>query len=99
MDASARAERAQIHAGTTRPLAERGPAHLRTVGETLATHPDIAFAAAITGTSNLVASGVFRTPGDLYDYIDRQIGPLPGIQSIETAPTLREVKRLAPALP
>lgn len=75
------------------------PAHLRTVGETLATHPAIAFAAAITGTSNLVASGVFRTPGDLYDYIDQHIGPLPGIQSIETAPTLREVKRLAPALP
>ncbi|WP_308401075.1 Lrp/AsnC family transcriptional regulator [Streptomyces sp. AC512_CC834] len=75
------------------------PAHLRTVGETLATHPAIAFAAAITGTSNLVASGVFRTPADLYDYIDRHIGPLPGIQSIETAPTLREVKRLAPALP
>ncbi|MFD7064209.1 Lrp/AsnC family transcriptional regulator [Streptomyces sp. NPDC059906] len=75
------------------------PAHLRTVGETLATHPAIAFAAAITGPSNLVASGVFRTPADLYDYIDRHIGPLPGIQSIETAPTLREVKRLAPALP
>ncbi|MFJ6569595.1 Lrp/AsnC family transcriptional regulator [Streptomyces sp. NPDC091292] len=75
------------------------PAHLRTVGETLATHPAIAFAAAITGTSNLVASGVFRTPGDLYDYIDRHIGPLPGIQGIETAPVLREVKRLAPALP
>lgn len=75
------------------------PAHLRTVGETLATHPAIAFAAAITGTSNLVASGVFRSPADLYDYIDGQIGPLPGIQSIETAPTLREVKRLAPALP
>lgn len=84
---------------STRLWLNVAPAHLRTVGETLATHPAIAFAAAITGTSNLVASGVFRTPGDLYDYIDRQIGPLPGIQSIETAPTLREVKRLAPALP
>ncbi|MDJ1133529.1 Lrp/AsnC family transcriptional regulator [Streptomyces iconiensis] len=75
------------------------PAHLRTVGETLATHPAIAFAAAVTGTSNLVASGIFRTPADLYDYIDQHIGPLPGIQTIETAPTLQEVKRLAPALP
>ncbi|MER7046983.1 Lrp/AsnC family transcriptional regulator [Streptomyces jumonjinensis] len=75
------------------------PAHLRTVGETLATHPDIAFAAATTGRSNLVASGVFRTPDDLYRYIDQRIGALPGIQSMETAPTLREVKRLAPALP
>ncbi|WP_336048199.1 Lrp/AsnC family transcriptional regulator [Streptomyces sp. CA2R101] len=84
---------------TTQLWLHVAPAHLRTVGETLATHPAIAFAAAITGTSNLVASGVFRTPADLYDYIDQHIGPLPGIQSIETAPTLREVKRLAPALP
>lgn len=74
------------------------PAHLRIVGETLATHPQIAFAAAITGTSNLVANGIFRDPADLYNYIDRCIGRLPGIQSIETAPTLREVKRLAPAM-
>lgn len=84
---------------TTRLWLNVAPAHLRTVGEALATHPAIAFAAAITGPSNLVASGVFRTPADLYDYIDRRIGPLPGILSIETAPTLREVKRLAPALP
>ncbi|MFH8350477.1 Lrp/AsnC family transcriptional regulator [Streptomyces sp. NPDC018045] len=72
------------------------PAHLRTVGETLATHPDIAFAAAVTGSANLVASGVFRTPADLYDYIDHHLGPLPGIQSIETTPTLCEIKRLVP---
>lgn len=75
------------------------PAHLRTVGESLATHPQIAFAAAITGTSNLVANGIFRDPAQLYDYIDQHIGPLPGIQTVETAPTLREVKRLAPAVP
>ncbi|MFF8916417.1 Lrp/AsnC family transcriptional regulator [Streptomyces sp. NPDC015032] len=75
------------------------PAHLRIVGESLATHPEIAFAAAITGTSNLVANGIFRNPADLYDYIDQRISRLPGIQSIETAPTLREVKRLAPAMP
>ncbi|MGW7576506.1 Lrp/AsnC family transcriptional regulator [Streptomyces sp. NPDC054765] len=75
------------------------PAHLRTVGETLATHPEIPFAAATTGTSNLVAGGVFRDAQDLFDYLDQRIGPLPGIQSIETAPTLREIKRLAPAVP
>ncbi|MEE1736839.1 Lrp/AsnC family transcriptional regulator [Streptomyces sp. BE147] len=74
------------------------PAHLRVVGEALATHSQIAFAAAVTGTSNLVASGIFRDPSDLYDYIDQRIGPLPGIQNIETAPTLREVKRLVPGV-
>jgi DNA-binding Lrp family transcriptional regulator len=75
------------------------PAHLRTVGETLAGHPEIPFAAAITGTSNLVASGVFRDAHDLFEYLDRRLGPIPGIDAVETAPTLREVKRLAPALP
>ncbi|MGW2548574.1 Lrp/AsnC ligand binding domain-containing protein [Kitasatospora sp. NPDC001574] len=64
--------------------------------ETLATHAQIAFAAATTGTSNLVAGGIFRDPADLYDYIDRRISPLPGVRHIETAVTLWEVKRLAP---
>lgn len=74
------------------------PAHLSTVGQTLATHPQIAFAAAVTGDSNLVASGVFRDPADLYDNVDQRIGRLPGIQNLQPAPTLREVKRLAPAV-
>ncbi|REK89502.1 AsnC family transcriptional regulator [Streptomyces inhibens] len=84
---------------TTRLWLNVTPAHLRTVGEALATHPQIAFAAAVTGDSNLVASGIFRDPSDLYDYIDQRISRLSGIQSIQTAPTLREVKRVAPAVP
>lgn len=71
------------------------PAHLRSVGASLAAHPAIAFAAAVTGPANLVANGIFRTPADLYTYIDQHLGPLPGIHSIDTAPTLHEVKRLA----
>ncbi|MFI2239510.1 Lrp/AsnC family transcriptional regulator [Streptomyces chrestomyceticus] len=71
------------------------PAHLRGVGTALAAHPAIAFAAAVTGPANLVANGIFRTPADLYTYIDRNLGTLPGIHSIDTAPTLHEVKRLA----
>ncbi|MFD4630943.1 Lrp/AsnC family transcriptional regulator [Streptomyces sp. NPDC058284] len=71
------------------------PAHLRTVGEVLATHPEIPFAAAVTGTCNVVASGIFQSPYDLYEYIDRRVGPLPGIQDIQTTAPLREVKRLA----
>ncbi|GCD41988.1 Lrp/AsnC family transcriptional regulator [Streptomyces paromomycinus] len=71
------------------------PAHLSSVGAALATHPAIAFAAAVTGSANLVANGIFRTPADLYTYIDQDLGTLPGIHSIDTAPTLYEVKRLA----
>ncbi|WP_199834537.1 Lrp/AsnC ligand binding domain-containing protein [Streptomyces sp. NRRL F-5755] len=69
------------------------PAHLRNVGETLATHPEIA--AAVTGPANLVANGIFRIPANLYANIDQDLSALPGTHSIDTAPTLREVKRLA----
>ncbi|MFH0520961.1 Lrp/AsnC family transcriptional regulator [Streptomyces sp. M41] len=86
------------HHMTTRLWLNVTPAHLRIVGEALGTHPQIAFAAAVTGDSNLVASGIFRDPADLYDYIDQRISRLPGIQNIQTAPTLREVKRVAPAV-
>ncbi|WP_308401596.1 Lrp/AsnC family transcriptional regulator [Streptomyces roseoverticillatus] len=70
------------------------PGELSAIGRALASHPEIAFAAATTGPHNLVASGVFRGDHDLYGYLDRRIGSLPGIQAIETAPILREVKRL-----
>ncbi|WP_206302872.1 Lrp/AsnC family transcriptional regulator [Streptomyces sp. WAC 01529] len=69
------------------------PTHLRTVGKALAAHPEIAFAAATTGPSNLVASGLFRDPYDLYRYMDEKLGTLP-IDTTETAPILRDVKRL-----
>ncbi|GAA0447705.1 Lrp/AsnC family transcriptional regulator [Streptomyces stramineus] len=70
------------------------PGHVSAVGRALATHPEIAFAAATTGPHNVVASGVFRDSQDLYRYLDHRIGSLPGIQAAETAPILREVKRL-----
>ncbi|GAU70289.1 putative AsnC family transcriptional regulator [Streptomyces sp. NBRC 110611] len=69
------------------------PAHLRVVGKALATHPEAGFAAATTGPSNLMASCLFRSPHDLYRYLDEKLGPLP-IDAIETAPVLRDVKRL-----
>ncbi|MFE5867117.1 Lrp/AsnC family transcriptional regulator [Streptomyces roseifaciens] len=73
------------------------PGEASAAGRALAAHPEIAFAAATTGPHNLVASGVFRGEHDLHHYLDHRIGSLPGIQSIETAPILREVKRLVRA--
>ncbi|MFI9237083.1 Lrp/AsnC family transcriptional regulator [Streptomyces sp. NPDC053079] len=70
------------------------PGTVSAAGHALATHPEIAFAAATTGPHNLVASGVFRSSHDLHHYLDHHIGSLPGIQAVETAPVLREVKRL-----
>ncbi|WP_367139798.1 MULTISPECIES: Lrp/AsnC family transcriptional regulator [Streptomyces] len=71
------------------------PGQVPAVGRALAAHPEIAFAAATTGPHNLVATGIFRGDHDLHHYLDHRIGSLPGIQSVETAPILHEVKRLS----
>ncbi len=70
------------------------PAALADVGAALARHREIVFAAAVTGTANIVATAVFRDTGGLYDYLTRRIGPLQGVRLVETAPLLRQVKQL-----
>ncbi|MGW0902997.1 Lrp/AsnC family transcriptional regulator [Streptomyces sp. NPDC002853] len=70
------------------------PGQLGTVGTALADHPEIPFVAATTGASHMVATGMFHDTHELYHYLDHRIGTLPGVESIETAPILREVKRL-----
>ncbi|MEU2725724.1 Lrp/AsnC family transcriptional regulator [Streptomyces smyrnaeus] len=72
---------------------------LGAVGTALAAHPEIPYVAATTGVSNLVATGMFRDGAELYDFLDRRIGALPGVQSAETTPILREVKRLTSRTP
>lgn len=70
------------------------PGQLGTVGAALADHPEIPFAAATTGASHMVATGMFHDTHELYEYLDHRIGTLPGVESIDTTPILREVKRL-----
>lgn len=68
------------------------PAALTAVGEALATHPQVAYAAAITGPATIAASVVCRDLDELYDYIATGIGSLPGVSRAETAPVVRRVK-------
>src|ERR1700677_540524 len=70
------------------------PARLDHVGTALAGHTPISFAAAVTGPHNMVAAAITRNTSDLYRYLAEHIGPLPGVQYVETAPALRQVKRL-----
>ena len=70
------------------------PARLDHVGTALAGHPPITFAAAVTGPHNMVAAAITRNTSDLYRYLAEHVGPLPGVQYVETAPALRQVKRL-----
>jgi DNA-binding Lrp family transcriptional regulator len=69
------------------------PARLEEAGTALARHPEIPFAAATTGPSNLVASAVFRDAQHLYEYLTGELARLPGMRSVETAPIIRTLKR------
>lgn len=71
------------------------PSALDRIGHTLARHPQVRYAAATTGTTNLVAATLHRTTDDLYRYVAREIGGLTGVQSTEVTPILRIVKDLA----
>jgi DNA-binding Lrp family transcriptional regulator len=69
------------------------PAHLEAAGGVLAAHPEVPFAAATTGPTNLAASAVFRDTNQLYSYLTTRLADLPGLQSVDSAPVIRTVKK------
>jgi DNA-binding Lrp family transcriptional regulator len=69
------------------------PARLAAVGQTLAGHYEVPFAAATTGPANLVANAHFRDTQHLYEYLTGELASLPGVRSVETAPIIRTLKR------
>jgi DNA-binding Lrp family transcriptional regulator len=69
------------------------PARLDQAGRALAAHPEIPFAGATTGPTNLVATAVFRDTEHLYEYLTTQLASLPGVTAVQTAPIIRTVKR------
>ena len=71
------------------------PTHLARAGAALAGHPEVAFAAATTGPTNLYASVVCTDQRDLYRYLTTRVARLPAITHVETAPVIRTVKRAA----
>ncbi|MDL4814122.1 Lrp/AsnC family transcriptional regulator [Actinomadura opuntiae] len=68
------------------------PAALETVGNALAGHTEVVYAAATTGPTNIYASITGPNAPALYNYMTNRIAPLPGIRHMETAPVLRNVK-------
>ncbi|MFF7633219.1 Lrp/AsnC family transcriptional regulator [Kitasatospora sp. NPDC008050] len=70
------------------------PAELAAAGQALARHPEISFAAATTGPTNLLGTVVCTDVYALYDYIAERAGRLPGVREIESAPVTRTVKRV-----
>jgi DNA-binding Lrp family transcriptional regulator len=71
------------------------PSALEPAGVALAGHPEVAFAAATTGASNLVAALICPDDDALYRYLTGRVPALPGIVQVETAPVIRQVKQLA----
>ncbi|MBT0773449.1 Lrp/AsnC family transcriptional regulator [Kineosporia sp. J2-2] len=69
------------------------PTALTTVGRALAGHPEVWFAAATTGVSNIIVSIRCRDSAHLFTYLSERLGRLDGILQIETAPILRQVKQ------
>jgi DNA-binding Lrp family transcriptional regulator len=69
------------------------PAHLAETGAAIAAHPEVAFCAATTGSTNLLVSAICRDERDLYRYLTERIGALPLVGEVETAPIIRTVKR------
>jgi DNA-binding Lrp family transcriptional regulator len=73
------------------------PSALRRAAEVIAAHPEVAFAAATTGPTNLLVFVVCRDAEALYDYLEGGIGSLPGVRQIESAPVIRDSKRAGTA--
>ena len=69
------------------------PARLAAVGEALTGHHEVAFAAAVTGPANMVASVVCRGLDELYSYVTTKIGAIDGVRSVEISPVLRRLKQ------
>jgi len=65
---------------------------LDAAGKQLATHPEVAFAAATTGPANIYAAVGTRDATALYRYLTTSVAALPGIGAVRTAPVMRTVK-------
>jgi DNA-binding Lrp family transcriptional regulator len=74
------------------------PAHLAEIGTALAKFPEVAYATATTGPSNLAGCVICRNGESLYEFLTAKVGALPGIERVETSPIIRTVKQASPVL-
>ncbi|MBC3844366.1 Lrp/AsnC family transcriptional regulator [Streptacidiphilus sp. 4-A2] len=72
------------------------PAELAATGAALAEHPEVAYACATTGPTNLHAVVFSPDMASLYAYLTTRIASLPAIRQVETSPILRQVKGAGP---
>jgi DNA-binding Lrp family transcriptional regulator len=91
---------AEVYGITTQDLLwmSVAPAHLNQVARTLTQHRELAFLASTTGSTNLVALVLCRTPTELHDYLAHGLGALDSIRTLETTPVQRTLKASSPFL-
>jgi len=65
---------------------------LELAGRALAAHPEVGYAAATTGPTNLYAAVSCRTSEALYSYLTERVAHLGTIDRLETTPIMRSVK-------
>jgi DNA-binding Lrp family transcriptional regulator len=78
------------------------PAELTATGEALAEHPEVAYACATTGATNLHAVVLCTDIHALYMYLTTRVSALSAVRQVETAPILHSMKSagsLAAGLP
>jgi len=71
------------------------PADLDGVATALAGHPELAFVAATTGPTNLLALALCPGLEALHQYLTRRLAALGAVTRIETAPVLQTLKGVA----
>lgn len=69
------------------------PSRVKEVGRILARLPEVGFAAAITGRSNLHAVVQCRDLDALFEFTSDRVGALPGVEAAEVSPIFRQVKQ------
>ncbi|MFJ9249160.1 Lrp/AsnC family transcriptional regulator [Streptomyces sp. NPDC101776] len=69
------------------------PGRLNATGEVLSAHPETTFAAAVTGSANLVVTVTCRTMDDLFSYVTTKVGALEGVQQVDVVPVLHRLKQ------
>jgi DNA-binding Lrp family transcriptional regulator len=72
------------------------PAELAATGAALAEHPEVAYACATTGATNLHAVVLAPDTTSLYTYLTTRIASLPAIRQVESTPIMRQVKGAGP---
>jgi DNA-binding Lrp family transcriptional regulator len=69
------------------------PGELEATGAALAGRPGTTFAAAVTGTANLLVAVTCRDADALYAYVTTEVGVLPAVRQVEVVPVLHRLKQ------